>query len=116
WSQSEDDRMENRYLVNLAAELQPALENVPYLGHGPPAARSLGFFARRRERQRVAAHRRLWDATLRREPPRIWDQVVTREEMQRLYEEEPLAEALWCLATTELASQALDAPALLAAE
>lgn len=113
WDQSEEDRMENRYLVSLASELQPALENLEYLGHGPaPPPRPPGFLARRRERERVAAQRRLWDATLRREPPRIWDQVVSRKELDRLCAEEPLSEALWCLATTELASKALDAPAL----
>ena len=112
WNQSNQDRMENRYLVRLASELQPALENLEYLGHGPPPrSRPPGLLGRMRQRDRIAAHRRLWDATLRREPPRIWDRVVTREELDRLYEHEPLAEALWCLATSELTARALDAPA-----
>jgi hypothetical protein len=96
--------------VNLAAVLQPALENVEYIGHDPaPPPRPLGFLGRKRQKDRVAAYRRLWDATLRREPPRFWDRVVSPQELARLYEEEPLSEVLWCLATLELAAQAFEA-------
>jgi hypothetical protein len=111
WNQSEDDRMENRYLVNLATALQPALENAEYLSHGPLLPARPGFLSRLRQRDRVAAHRRIWDGTLLREPPRVWDRVVTRQELGRLYEDEPVSEALWCLATSELTAKAFDAPA-----
>jgi hypothetical protein len=110
WDQTEDDRMANRLLVNLAAVLQPALENVEYIGHGPaPPAPRLGFLGRKRQKDRVAAHRRLWDATLRRETPRLWDRVVSPQELARLYEQEPLSEVLWCLATVESAARAFQA-------
>lgn len=110
WDQSEEDRMANRFLVNLAAVLEPALENVEYVGHGPaPPPRPPGWLGRMRQKDKLAAYRRLWDATLRQESPRLWDRVVAPEELARLYEEEPLSEVLWCLATVESAAKAFDA-------
>ena len=98
--------MSNRFLVDLAVALAPGLAGVAYGSH-EPAGPPTGIVARFRHSRRVAAHRRIWQTILLRDPPRVWDQVIAPNALRRLVDQEPLSEPLWCLATVELTARAL---------
>jgi len=106
WGQSDEDRVSNRFLVDLAVALAPGLAGVAYGSH-EPAGPPTGIVARFRHSRRVAAHRRIWQTILLRDPPRVWDQVIAPNALRRLVDQEPLSEPLWCLATVELTARAL---------
>ena len=111
WHQSDQDRLDERFMVDLAVALAPSLAGVVYGRDLPPRRpRFPGAIVQRMETaRRVAGHRRVWKTLLQSETPRIWDQVVTPEALDRLVREDPLAEALWCLATAELTARVFGA-------
>lgn len=108
WDQSDEDRVSNRFPVDLARALAPRLAGVEYAGKAP-APPPAGILPRIQHARRMAGHQRIWKATLLNGQPRIWDQVVAREELNRLLKDEPASEPLWCLATAELAAKVFDA-------